>query len=71
MLGLAKAVERLAHACTEGETVLVHGDYDVDGICSTTIMTKTLREFGAKVSSSARESLHLVWASLPLAVLNF
>jgi single-stranded-DNA-specific exonuclease len=28
--------------------VLVHGDYDVDGICSTTIMTKTLSQFGAK-----------------------
>jgi single-stranded-DNA-specific exonuclease len=48
MLGLAKAVERLARACKDGETVLVHGDYDVDGICSTTIMTRTLREFGAK-----------------------
>jgi single-stranded-DNA-specific exonuclease len=48
MRGLAKAVERLARACTGGETVLVHGDYDVDGICSTTIMTRTLREFGAK-----------------------
>ena len=39
MRGLAKAVDRLARACAEGETVLVHGDYDVDGICSTTIMT--------------------------------
>ncbi len=48
MLGLAKAVDRLAHACAAGETVLVHGDYDVDGICSTTIMIRTLREFGAK-----------------------
>jgi single-stranded-DNA-specific exonuclease len=48
MLGLAKAVDRLARACAEGETVLIHGDYDVDGICSTTIMTRTLREFGAK-----------------------
>jgi single-stranded-DNA-specific exonuclease len=48
MRGLAKAVDRLAHACANGETVLVHGDYDVDGICSTTIMTRTLREFGAK-----------------------
>jgi single-stranded-DNA-specific exonuclease len=47
MRGLAKAVDRLARACTNGETVLVHGDYDVDGICSTTIMTKTLRQFGA------------------------
>ena len=48
MRGLAKAVDRLARACANGETVLVHGDYDVDGICSTTIMTRTLREFGAK-----------------------
>lgn len=48
MRGLAKAVERLARACNDGETVLVHGDYDVDGICSTTIMTRTLRAFGAK-----------------------
>jgi len=48
MRGLAKAVDRLARACAEGETVLVHGDYDVDGICSTTIMTRTLSEFGAK-----------------------
>jgi len=48
MRGLAKAVDRLARACKDGETVLIHGDYDVDGICSTTIMTRTLREFGAK-----------------------
>ncbi|MEP6905727.1 MAG: single-stranded-DNA-specific exonuclease RecJ, partial [Gemmatimonadales bacterium] len=48
MKGLAKAVDRLARACATGETVLVHGDYDVDGICSTTIMIRTLREFGAK-----------------------
>jgi single-stranded-DNA-specific exonuclease len=47
MLGLDKAVDRLARACAAGETVLVHGDYDVDGICSTTIVVRTLREFGA------------------------
>lgn len=45
--GAETAVERLARAVTEGETVLVHGDYDVDGICSTTILIRTLRQFGA------------------------
>jgi single-stranded-DNA-specific exonuclease len=45
--GAEKAVERLARAAEEHETVMVHGDYDVDGICSTTILTKTLRTFGA------------------------
>jgi single-stranded-DNA-specific exonuclease len=47
--GAETALERLARACLEGETVLVHGDYDVDGICSTTILTRTLRQFGAIV----------------------
>lgn len=48
MKGAEKAVERLARATAGGETVMVHGDYDVDGICSTTILTRVLREFGAK-----------------------
>lgn len=45
--GAETAVARLSRAVTEGETVLVHGDYDVDGICSTTILIRTLRQFGA------------------------
>jgi single-stranded-DNA-specific exonuclease len=47
--GAETAVDRLARACSAGETVLVHGDYDVDGICSTTILTRVLRQFGATV----------------------
>ena len=46
--GAETAVERLARAVNEGETILVHGDYDVDGICSTTILVRTLRQFGSK-----------------------
>ena len=45
--GADKAIERLAQAAENGETVMIHGDYDVDGICSTTIMTRVLRQFGA------------------------
>ncbi|HEX6575417.1 MAG TPA: single-stranded-DNA-specific exonuclease RecJ [Gemmatimonadaceae bacterium] len=48
MKGAEKAVERLAQAAHSGETVMVHGDYDVDGICSTTILTRVLTQFGAK-----------------------
>lgn len=47
MKGAEAAVERLALAARNGETVMVHGDYDVDGICSTTILTRSLRQFGA------------------------
>ena len=46
MLDLDRAVERLARAIRDGETVMVHGDYDVDGICSTTILVRALRELG-------------------------
>lgn len=48
MKGAEKAIERLAQAASQGETVMIHGDYDVDGICSTTILTRVLRQFGAK-----------------------
>src|SRR3954452_16329190 len=43
------AVERVARAIREGEKVLVHGDYDVDGVCSAALLTRVLRKLGAKV----------------------
>ncbi len=48
LLDLDRAVERLVQAIRAGETILVHGDYDVDGMCSTTIMVKTLRSLGGR-----------------------
>src|SRR5688572_841130 len=47
MRGMAEAVARLSAAIRAGETILVHGDYDVDGMCSTTILVRTLRHLGA------------------------
>ena len=49
LLSLDDAVARLARAVRERETVFVHGDYDVDGICSTTLLTRALRGFGGVV----------------------
>lgn len=46
LMDLDRAVERLVRALRENETILVHGDYDVDGISSTTIMVRTLRTLG-------------------------
>ena len=43
-----QAVERLVRAVRDAETVLIHGDYDVDGICATTLLTRSLRYFGAR-----------------------
>ncbi|MFZ9899731.1 MAG: single-stranded-DNA-specific exonuclease RecJ, partial [Gemmatimonadaceae bacterium] len=46
---LAVAADRLAAAVRSGECILVHGDYDVDGICSTTLITRVLRRLGGDV----------------------
>lgn len=47
--GLPEACERLARAVRDGETVLVHGDYDVDGVCGTALLVELLRLVGARV----------------------
>jgi single-stranded-DNA-specific exonuclease len=48
---LDRAVARLADAIRAHETILVHGDYDVDGICSTTLMTRAIRALGGTVTA--------------------
>lgn len=44
------AVDRIQHAIEAGQRILIHGDYDVDGITSSAIMLETLRELGAETS---------------------
>lgn len=46
---MARAVELLADAVSRGQTILVHGDYDVDGQCATALLTRTLHAAGARV----------------------
>ncbi|GBE05378.1 single-stranded-DNA-specific exonuclease RecJ [bacterium BMS3Abin10] len=48
MPDMAKAVERIKAASVKGETVLVYGDYDADGITSTALMVSALRTLGLK-----------------------
>ncbi len=47
--GIERAVEPiLRHVCS-GERITIHGDYDVDGICSTAVLVRSLRRLGANV----------------------
>ena len=46
MLGMDRARERVLRAIETGETVAVYGDYDVDGITSTCMLTDWLRGKG-------------------------
>ncbi|MFL5465027.1 MAG: single-stranded-DNA-specific exonuclease RecJ [Gemmatimonadaceae bacterium] len=49
-LSMDRAVERLARAVGEKDLVFIHGDYDVDGICSTTILTRAIRWLGGQAT---------------------
>lgn len=44
-----KAIERINQAIDKNERILVYGDYDADGVTSTTILVNTLRMLGAEV----------------------
>lgn len=47
--GIGEAVATiLRHVCA-GTRITIHGDYDVDGVCSTAILVRALRGLGASV----------------------
>lgn len=46
---LPEAVETIARAVRAGETIVVHGDYDVDGQAGTALLTRVLTEAGGNV----------------------
>jgi single-stranded-DNA-specific exonuclease len=48
--GMDDAVARITRALHAGEMILLHGDYDVDGMASTAIMLRALRAIGARVT---------------------
>ncbi len=45
--GIDEAIELIRASIAAGNPITVHGDYDVDGICSTSIMVGALRRAGA------------------------
>ncbi|MEG2645022.1 MAG: DHH family phosphoesterase, partial [Enterococcus sp.] len=49
MHDMDKAVDRIQTAIMEEQEILVYGDYDADGITSTSIMLETLEMIGANV----------------------
>jgi single-stranded-DNA-specific exonuclease len=49
--GIDEAVHRIMFRVRGGDRITVHGDYDVDGVCSTAVLVRTLRALGASVDS--------------------
>lgn len=46
--GMEAACKRLIHALNNNERILIYGDYDVDGVTSTSLLTLYFRELGVK-----------------------
>ena len=44
-----KAAHRIKDALATGETIFIHGDYDVDGVTSTAVYVRALTALGAKL----------------------
>ncbi len=47
---MQKAVERISKAINENEKILVYGDFDADGVTSTSVLLKTFKELNANIS---------------------
>ena len=47
--GLRAGARRIHEHVDRGSRITVHGDYDVDGVCSTAILVRALRTLGADV----------------------
>ena len=50
MQGMDKAVRIIREAVANRAPIIIYGDYDVDGVCATSILMETLQEMGADVS---------------------
>ncbi|NTU42629.1 MAG: single-stranded-DNA-specific exonuclease RecJ, partial [Nitrospirales bacterium] len=49
--GMKEATERILVAKARGERVLIHGDYDADGVSATSILLEGLRRLGVEAQA--------------------
>ena len=47
--GIDAAIELVRRHVLSGSRIVVHGDYDVDGVCATAVMVRALRSIGGQV----------------------
>lgn len=49
-IDMEKTVERISKAIDEGEKIVIHGDFDADGVTSTSLLYRTLKYLNADVN---------------------
>jgi single-stranded-DNA-specific exonuclease len=50
LAGIDEAITLIRRHVSAGGRIVVHGDYDVDGVCATAVMVRALRSLGANVA---------------------
>ena len=70
MKDMRPAVDRIEKAIQSGESILIYGDYDVDGITSTAILLDYLQSRGANVEFYIPDRLTEGYGLTPTAVNN-
>ncbi len=68
---MPQAVERIAEAISRGESILVYGDNDVDGMTATALLAEFLTFIGAKVLFYLSKRTALLRQSMILDALEF
>ncbi len=68
MDGMEEAVTRICQAIDQGESVWIHGDYDVDGTSSTALILHFLRGLGVSVDYHIPNRLDEGFGFMPLSV---
>ena len=66
--GLAEVVDSLEVAVKRGDRIVVFGDFDLDGISATTVMTRGLRAFGGQVTPFIPRRFDEGYAITPAAI---
>ena len=66
--GLADVADALEAAIRRGDHILVFGDFDLDGISATTVMTRGLRALGATVTPFIPRRFEEGYAITPAAI---
>src|SRR3989339_806161 len=57
---MKKAVDRILQAINSGEKIIIHGDYDADGVTSSSILFKTLQALVAEVQLATENGLEVI-----------
>jgi single-stranded-DNA-specific exonuclease len=68
MAGMAEAVARIDRAVEREETIVVFGDYDVDGVTSTALLLDYLERIGADARAMLPHRFHDGYGLRPAAV---